>query len=45
MEIVVETLALRIDALDPVALENAQDFALGSRNPSKETARALVLRF
>ena len=44
MEIVVEIFALRIDALDPVALERAQQLALGRRDPGKETARTLVLR-
>ena len=44
VEIVVETLPLRIDALDPVALEDPQQLALGSRDPGEETARALILR-
>ena len=44
MEIVVENFALRIDALDSVALEDAQQFALGRCNPRKEASRTLVLR-
>ena len=44
MEIVIENLALRIDALDSVALEDAQQFALGRCNPRKEASRTLVLR-
>src|SRR5260370_2801554 len=44
VEIVVENFALRSDALDPVALEDAQQFALCRRNPGKETARTFVFR-
>jgi hypothetical protein len=44
VEIVVECFALRINALDPVALEDAQQLALRRRNPGEETARTFVLR-
>src|SRR5262249_30989253 len=42
VEIVIEALALGIDALDPVPLEDAQEFALSSRNPREKAARAVV---
>src|SRR5439155_10188744 len=42
MKIVVEALALRIDALDAVPLEGAQQLAFGRRDPGQKTPRALI---
>src|SRR6516164_164545 len=43
VEIVIEALALGIDAPDPMPLENAQEFALRRRDPSEKAARAVIL--
>src|SRR5207244_666593 len=47
VEVVVEALAFRVDALQPVALEGGQQFALGRRDTFEQAFRARVqdLRF